>query len=146
MIEQGRIIRPWLGVRGKLIKAKELKAIFNIPLIDGFLVEIVEPGSPAEDAGLRDGGLPIKIAGEEILLGGDIITTANGQSLDDPTKYEAFVRSLKVGDRVRLTIYREGRKQGIEFTVRERPILPWDLPANAGYRVLLPTWRKSTLP
>jgi len=48
LIENGRMIRPWIGVQGQLINAKELKEIFNFDLIDGLLVEAVDPESPAE--------------------------------------------------------------------------------------------------
>ncbi len=127
LVKEGRVIRPWLGVSGKLI-SKELGTIFNFPLADGFLVETVEPGSPAQRVGVRGGELPIKIAGEEFLFGGDIITSANGQFLSDPEKFFTFVRSLKVGDKVRLVIFREGKTLKVEFVLPERPILPGDLP------------------
>jgi serine protease Do len=130
LIEQGRIIRPWLGVSGKLIK-KELLEIINIPLVDGFLVETIEPGSPAQQAGLQGGGLPITIAGMEFLLGGDIITDINGQSLNDAEKFVNLIRSLKVGDKIRLTLYREKKTREVEFTLPERPILPHDLRLGA---------------
>ena len=130
LINHGRVIRPWLGIRGQLIKAKEVRMIFSLPLVDGFLVEMVEPGSPAEQVGLRGGNLPVKIAGEEILLGGDVITAANGKSLADPRNYEEFVRAVKIGDKVRLTIHREGKENPIEFIIPERPILPWDFPSS----------------
>jgi len=129
LVKDGRVIRPWLGVSGKLVR-KELEIIFNFPLTGGFLVETVDPGSPAQRAGLRGGDLPIKIAGEEFLLGGDIITHANGQPLSEPEKFAMFVRSLKVGDKVRLLIFREGKTKKIELVVTERPILPSDLPPN----------------
>ena len=58
LMEQGRIIRPWIGVSGKLIK-KEFMEIINMPLTDGFLVEMLEPGSPAQKAGLQGGTLPV---------------------------------------------------------------------------------------
>ena len=145
LINKGRVIRPWLGIRGKLIKAKEIQMIFNLPLVDGFLVETVEPGSPAEEAGMRGGNLPIKIAGDEILLGGDIITDANGKSMDDLKNFEGFVRSLKVGDKVRLVIYREGKKHEIEFSIPERPLLPGDLPYG-DKRMVSPTWRQGIVP
>jgi len=77
LVEQGRVIRPWLGVNGRLI-SKEFLAIINAPVVDGFLVEKVDAGSPAEQAGIRDGVLPITIAGENFVLGGDIITEING--------------------------------------------------------------------
>lgn len=62
------------------------------------------------------------------MFGGDIITTANGQSLSDLEKFFTFVWSLKVGDKVRLVIFREGKTLKVEFVLPERPILPGDLP------------------
>jgi S1-C subfamily serine protease len=135
LIERGRIIRPWLGVSGKLIKKEPLK-IINIPLVDGFLVETIEPGSPAQQAGLQGGGLPITIAGMEFLLGGDIITDLNGQSLNDAEKFVELIRSLKVGDRIHLTLYREKKTRKVEFILPERPILPHDLRFGSSGRLL----------
>ena len=138
LVKKGRVIRPWIGVSGKLIR-KELGAILNLPLVDGFLVETVEPGSPAQRAGLRGGELLITIAGEEFLFGGDIITTANGRPVSDPDNYAKLVRALKVGDKVRLTLYREGKTHKLELVVSERPILPGDLPPG-GQQMGVPMW------
>ena len=130
LVGKGRVIRPWLGISGKLVR-KDLMEMINVPLVDGFLVETVEPGSPAQQAGVHEGELPITIAGEEFLLGGDIITDINGQSLSDPDKFAKLVRSLKVGDRVQLSLYREQKTRKVEFSLPERPILPGDLPSNS---------------
>ena len=145
LAEQGRVVRPWLGMGGKNI-GRELRAILRIPLVDGFLVETIEQGSPAEQAGLQQGELPITIGDEQFLLGGDIITAANGQPLDEPDKFAKFVRSLTVGDTVRLTLYRDGGTRQVEFRLPERPILPGDLPSD-GRRLLSPPlghrfWRR----
>jgi serine protease Do len=136
MVERGRVIRPWFGISGKLIK-KEFMGIINIPLVDGFLVETIEPESPAQQAGLHGGVLPITIAEMEFLLGGDIITKINGQSLDEPDEFLKLIRSLKVGDKVRLTLYREKKTEKVEFSLPERPILPSDLRLS-GSGALLP--------
>jgi len=145
LVKHGRVIRPWLGTAGKLV-SKELGGIFNIPIVvDGFLVETVEPGSPAEKAGIQGGVLPIRIAGEEFLLGGDIVTAANGQPLNDHEKYTKFVQSLKVGDKIRLNLYREGKIRVVEFHVVERPILPGDL-TPCDQRVLSPMVYHGILP
>jgi serine protease Do len=136
IIEKGRVIRPWFGISGKLIE-KEFMGIINMPLVEGFLVETIEPGSPAQKAGLHGGELPITIGEMEFLLGGDIITEINGQSLDQPEKFLKLVRSLKVGDRIRLTLYREKKEEKVEFDLLERPILPSDLRLS-GSSTLLP--------
>jgi serine protease Do len=144
LVKHGRVIRPWLGTAGKLVR-KKLVSFLNIPIVDGFLVETVEPGSPAEKAGIRGGVLPIRIAGEEFLLGGDIVTAANGQPLNDHEKYTKFVQSLKVGDKVRMNIYREGKIRIVEFHVVERPILPGDL-TPCDQRVLSPIIHHGAFP
>ncbi len=136
LAEQGRVVRPWLGVGGKNI-GRDFREILRIPLVDGFLVETIEPGSPAELAGLQQGELSITIGDEQFLLGGDIITAANGQPLDEPDKFARIVRSLKVGDTVRLTLYRDGGTRQVELRLPERPILPGDLPSD-GRRSLSP--------
>jgi serine protease Do len=143
LIEHGRVIRPWLGIAGKVI-SEELHEILSLPLTAGFLVETIEPGSPAERTGLRGGTLPMTIAGEEFVFGGDIITTANGQALDDPEKFEEFTRSLKVGDTVELTFFRDGETQIVALLLPERPILPGDLPPD-NRRTMGPLqhWRRS---
>jgi S1-C subfamily serine protease len=138
LVNQGRVIRPWLGVRGRLITSDELSGIFNLPLADGFLVETIDPGSPAEESQLRGGQLPVVVAGEEYLLGGDIITAVNGKSVADARDLEKSVRSLKVGQKVSLNIHRAGQKLQVELTLTERPVLPGDfLPTDqaASWRV-----------
>lgn len=129
LISEGRVIRPWIGISGKAI-SKELRAIFNLPPVEGFLVETIEPGSPAERAGLNEGELPITIAGEEFLLGGDIITAINGNPLKGAHVLEQVLRSLEIGDRVRLTLFREGKTLEVALQIEDRPILPGDLPSD----------------
>lgn len=136
LVQQGRVMRPWLGVSGKVI-GKEVQDLLKLPLVDGFLVETIEPGSPAAKAGLHEGELLIAISGEDFLFGGDIITAANGKELDDTEKFTQFVRTLKVGDTVRLTLYHDGTTRQVEFNLPERPILPGDVPPN-GRRALAP--------
>jgi putative serine protease PepD len=101
------------------------------------MVEAVEPGSPAEQAGLQGGNLLIAIAGEEFLFGGDIITMVNRQPVSDAETFLQLARSLQVGETVRLAFFREGETRHVEFRLPERPLLPGDLP-SAGQRRLQP--------
>jgi serine protease Do len=137
LIEQGRVIRPWFGAIGKVID-QELCDMLNLSLVSGFLVETVEPGSPAEQAGLQGGNLLIAIAGEEFLFGGDIITMVNGQAAGEAEKFFQLIHSLKVGDTVRLALSRDGKRRHVEFRLPERPLLPGDLPSE-GHRRLQPS-------
>ncbi len=129
LIEKGRMIRPWLGVQGQFI-VPGLKELLRVPLVDGFLVEAVEPGSPAEQQGLHGGLFELTIDGQPILLGGDIITHVNGAKLDDPNKLVQTLEQLKVASTLKLTIFREGKSQDVELTLTERPMLLWDMPGR----------------
>jgi len=141
LVSQGRIVRPWLGFHGQFIDG-DLQNIFRAPLVPGFLVEVVEPGSPAEKAGLKGGALEITVAGQEFLLGGDIITSVNGIALTSPEKVLEALRGIKVGANVSLTISREGKGLTVSYDIPERPLLPGD---GAGQNASLPLADRSRL-
>ena len=125
LLATGRVIRPWLGVGGKFI-SKDLGQIIKLPLVDGFMVETVEPESPAEEAGLNEGDLPITIAGTEYLFGGDIIVAINGRPFTGRDELTRLVSSFKVGDKVRLKLYYGGETREVEMQLTERPLVLGD--------------------
>jgi serine protease Do len=129
LLDKGRMIRPWLGVQGQFV-VPGLKELLRVPLADGFLIEAVEPGSPADQKGLHGGLFELTIDGQPILLGGDIITHVNGVAIDDPNKLGQTLESLKVASVLKLTIFRDGKPQDMELTLTERPILLWDTPGR----------------
>lgn len=131
LLEHGHVVRPWYGINGKLV-SDSLRMLLRIPLVPGFLVETIEPGSPADLAGLRGGIFALRIGQEEFLLGGDIITAVNGVELRDIDTLVSIVRSLKVGDRIRLDYFRDGAMGFVEVLLPERPTLPGDLPPEEG--------------
>ncbi len=126
LLTTGRIIRPWLGIQGQLV-APALKALLRVPLAPGFLVEVVEPGSPAEQAGIRGGQLDVIIGTQEFLLGGDIITRVNGQPVDTPERLTHVLHGWQVGDTLHLELARDGQPLELTLLLVERPILPQDI-------------------
>ena len=124
--ELGRVVRPWLGMQGRAIDNK-LGGVVRLPVTPGYLVEVVYDGSPADRAGVRGGNLSVVVQGEEYLLGGDILTTISGQPIRSHSDYIARVKTLRVGQRVKITVVREGQSRELVLTVSERPRLPSDL-------------------
>jgi putative serine protease PepD len=124
--EVGRVVRPWLGMQGREVDGR-LAALIRLPLAQGYLVEIVYDGSPAERAGVRGGNLSVVVQGEEYLLGGDVLTAIQGASVRTHQEYLAKVKLLRPGQRVRITVMREGQPRELTLTVAERPRLPSDL-------------------
>jgi serine protease Do len=129
LVANGRVIRPWLGVQGQLV-APALRDLFRISLVDGFLVEVVEPHSPAEQQGVVGGDLDLTIGGQPLLLGGDIITAIDGRPVSDPDGLLQTLGVMKVGSTLRLSVFREGKTRDVTITTIERPLLPGDLPGR----------------
>jgi S1-C subfamily serine protease len=126
LVAEGRVIRPWLGFHGQIVD-DSLRDLLRLPLVPGLLIEVLEPGSPAERVGLRGGRLELSIAGQEYLLGGDVITSLNGARLSSPEAFARAIRSLKVGDTVSLTVFRDEEYLELEYVLPERPLLPGDV-------------------
>jgi S1-C subfamily serine protease len=126
-----RLIRPWLGFHGQFVD-DDLRGLLNIPLKTGFMIEVVEPGSPAEDAPLQGGNMEMTIAGHDFLFGGDIVVRMNGKALDTPDDVIAVLATLKVGSAVTMTVFRDGKSVDVKYVLPERPLLPGDIAATEG--------------
>ncbi len=130
LIERGRIARPWPGFHGQLVD-KRINRILNLPVVAGLLVEVIEPQSPAEKAGLRGGEHEIAVDGTELLWGGDIVTRINGTRIDTPERLGDAMGALRIGQHLVLEVFRAGRTVRIEYDLPERPVLPGDLQEGA---------------
>jgi serine protease Do len=105
---EGRIIRPYLGVRYVPL-TKEFATANNLKVSEGAYISTgdepgVIPGGPADKAGLREG---------------DIITHVAGTKVDDKNSLGALIGRHKVGDRVELTIKRGDGETKITVTLEE---------------------------
>ena len=121
LLAQGHIARPWHGIDGRMVSLP-LARLMRLPLVPGFLVEAVEPGSAADSIGLRGGNLPVRLGVEEYVIGGDIITHVNGTPLTSLAAAMGIVKSLKVGDTVTVDFFRDGLSFTAESVLPARPI------------------------
>lgn len=101
--QNGRIIKPYIGVGFQTIDSA-LAQIQGVP--QGAFVRQVVSGSPADKAGIQTG---------------DIITKLNGQALNDTNDLVSIINTLKVGQKVSVEVYRDGKTVTLTITLVEAP-------------------------
>lgn len=105
LIENGQVIRPYLGVG--LASFEELPSFYlqNIPenVKQGAIVTNIDPNSAAAKAGLKEEDILVSIGGNEI---------ANANDL---RKY--LYTKYAIGDKVKIEFYRQGKLETVEVTL-----------------------------
>ena len=104
-LKEGKVVRGYLGMTISDI-SDETREAFNLPEARGALVQQVEPGKPADKAGIRRGDAVIEIDGKPI---------RNNRELIDTISY------LPVGTTVKVTVLRDGKRQVLTAKTAERP-------------------------
>jgi S1-C subfamily serine protease len=120
LIEGGKVKHAYLGIEMATID-DTVAETFNLPVDAGVLVMRVHDGSPAERAGLKGGTTPVVVEGESYLLGGDVITKADGEEIESADELGDVVASKKPGDELELEINRKSETQTITITLGRRP-------------------------
>ncbi len=122
LIQRGKHEYAWLGVLATTMTPDLAKAM-NLPEGQrGVLVIEVTKDSPADKAGLRASQKTTTIRGQQVPVGGDVITAINGEAIhtmDDLISYLAS--QVSVGEKVSLTILRDGAEKTIAVTLAARP-------------------------
>jgi S1-C subfamily serine protease len=115
------------------------KDLVKTPLVDGLLIEVIAPGSPAETAGLRGGRLDLDLQGRAYLLGGDIVVSINGRVVDTEDALADAMRLLRVGAHVTMRVFRDGHYRDVEYSLPERPLLPGDVSSERSRTLVVPS-------
>jgi S1-C subfamily serine protease len=113
--------RAWLGITAGALTPAAAEAMKLDADQQGVLVQEVQPGSPADEAGLRGGDEPLEVEGQEILTGGDVIIAIEGESVATMQDLIGLLAQYKPGEKVALTVLRDGEQQELTVTLGERP-------------------------
>jgi S1-C subfamily serine protease len=111
----------WLGIAGEPLTPEINKEINLSSNQAGILVEQVQSGSPADQAGLQGSFKPVLINGQRVLIGGDVITAIDGTSVANFNDLQAYLQNKQPGQQVQLTILRDGKQQTLTATLAEHP-------------------------
>jgi S1-C subfamily serine protease len=105
MINNGISVRPWLGIVG-LGVTEDIVRYYDLPIAHGVLITKVSDGSPAQRAGI---------------IMGDIILRIGNLQVENIEDLLGETHKRKVGERVRIIIYRRGFEEHFDVTLSRMP-------------------------
>jgi S1-C subfamily serine protease len=95
---------------------------FDLEVQAGAWVQEVNPGGPAEKAGIRGGGSPVTFQAQAFRPGGDVITKVDGKAVEDSAELADVIADFEPGEEVPLEIHRDGDTREIKVKLGERPL------------------------
>jgi S1-C subfamily serine protease len=107
LLKTGKVRRGMIGVTIQPVTS-DLASSLGLSEVRGALVSAVQPGSPAERAGIRRG---------------DVILSLNGATVSDSNSLRNQVARMQPGTEVTLTISRDNREQQLKLTLGELPVV-----------------------
>ena len=103
LVRDGKVTRGRIGVQIQDVN-QALANSFGLPKPQGALISGVEPGSPAEKAGLKSG---------------DVVLGVNGKEINQLSELSGAIAATKPGNNARLQVWREGKSRDIDVKVAE---------------------------
>jgi serine protease Do len=103
LVKNGKVTRGRIGVQIQDVN-QALANSFGLPKPQGALISGVEPGSPAEKAGLKSG---------------DVVLGVNGKEISQLSELSGAIAATKPGNTARLQIWRGGKSSNIDVKVAE---------------------------
>jgi len=122
LIREGDYQHPYIGISGTDLTA-DLAELIDLPSTQrGALVLEVTPGSPADEAGLIGSDRQAQLDGQDVRVGGDIITAVDGQPVEDFEDLITYLaRYANVDQTITLTILRDDQPVEVPLTLAARP-------------------------
>ena len=105
IVKSGRVTRGSIGVSFQEDLGTNQITLKALGAPYGVVIEGVEPGSPAEKAGLK---------------GGDVISAINGQAVKTGNDLVNPIASAPIGSKVKITYYRDKQQKDTTATVEDR--------------------------
>lgn len=104
-INEGRIVRPWLGLKGQPVTSDIAKTL-DLKRPVGVLVTEIYPKGPADTSKLNRGDVVLKFEGREVF---------------DESGLKFLAATLASGDTAEMTILRDGKEKSVKVKLTPPP-------------------------
>jgi S1-C subfamily serine protease len=121
--ETGKVEHAYMGVQMQAV-TPELAETVNVPVDEGVMIVAVVEGSPAAEAGLQGGDQQVIVGGRSYVLGGDIVTRADGQPVTSPDELRSLIMEKSPGDSMTLDIQRGQSPRTVIVKLGQQPAQP----------------------
>jgi putative serine protease PepD len=118
LITQGRVRRATLGAEGRALWPGLADAL-KLPVEQGVLIERVDSGGPAAQAGIRGGNKSVLLGLQELRIGGDVLVAIDGKAVTSQVDLNLLLNRARPGEAVTLTIVRDGKKMNVPVRLGE---------------------------
>jgi serine protease Do len=112
----------YLGIVGTSVTSQIAQAMSLPASQQGVLVEQVQAGTPAAQAGLQASNTSVTSNGQQLTVGGDIITALNGQPVTGMQDLSSLLQQSTPGQTATLTILRNGSQMEVAVTLGQKPV------------------------
>ncbi|SHI06137.1 serine protease DegS [Ferrimonas marina] len=112
LIRDGRVIRGHLGLSGSPVNPT-IARLLRLTEVMGVAVGEVEPGGPADRAGLRPN---------------DVLVAFNGEAIVSTDMLMDSIAETPPGHEVNITLIRQGRRFSVPVTIDEKPPMAAEAP------------------
>jgi S1-C subfamily serine protease len=117
LIQFGEVIQTWIGITVQNLD-KKLAGYLKVPGKTGVMVKALEPGSPAINAGLKEG---------------DIILAIGNKKIASVPDYWSVKKTYAAGDTLKVKIWRDGKTETVRIKSR---VFPMEMADDLAFRLM----------
>jgi len=100
----------------------EIAEAMGVDVTYGWLIAQVTSGGPADEANLQGGTQQVTVAGQTVMIGGDIVIALNGIRITGIDNLSTFLEEHTLPDQtIDVTIIRNGQTLTLQLKLGARP-------------------------
>ncbi len=115
----GTVVHAYLGITGVTID--QSLADLQLKVSHGVLVQSVQAGGPAAQAGIHGGSIESQVNGQSLVLGGDAIVSLNGKPVASMDALSGQMARMRPGDKLSVGLLRSGNPKTVVVTLGKAP-------------------------